>query len=878
MKKVFVALFCSLSAVSGNADVCAWIGSTGACDWNVATNWASGAVPAGDAIVEFPCDYSQLSHKLVFRLTPPADFTGTIVTTNDLRALEPTHPTCITLAVAEGASWKVTGCGTVVATPNIETRISRNFSGTVDVPAGTTFTVPPEFPESVSFTGVGVLVLDTPARMAQTAGFAGTIRLPSGVAVSASDTASFRAPSFLLGDGSVLEFPEKTLAWGSIKEIPDWNTPGAWSFNADNTRLRAANSPIGLDERAPFVTEDGDLRLVNDPAQSHSAFFTNRMFRLSDDWGVSFTFVPELPADSKFVQAGKRQEMEGYFGFYLQSVSPVNVGSPVHRPVPSGFGSAIYLYRSGSQHIGWHFNADAAMKQGSSVMEKDMDGIAFNRPMDYDIACIDGVLTVSVRQGAKSFSMRKSVREGYLDSRPEGVYIGFGGSCSWWNENNYPWTRMTIKGFKGWYRARDAGAWKNVSGQFYPFSADNWVLYRYDITGKKVETPTINDDGSFDIIPHEYQKAATASCKLPLSADSRYLVDVDVKWPAMNKGLCEGITLAVGKRKPVTGHYVFEHTSGWKFDQWAYSLGLWHNLYGAGFLQPYIDYVRSEGGSNVRYEESFQHKGVLPVASGCGMRYSLGYDPSGDMEWHLSKYPLSGDSNNGALSELRHVFESGEMAKFRARKGEGSVNADDMFLLLCGASSSWGALETAVCGVSVKELLDNNAPRVGRLSVEAGASATLLAEASFPDSRTPALKLAGVDLSEGASLTVAASESSARVFADEICAKGVSSVAAASGVTVECSRFAYEGTCATVGMSGSVSFGDSLVLVVPGAYRKEPGVKVLLDISSADVEGGFPESVTVLDENGTDKSSACLVLVRDGKVCMASRGLVIAVK
>lgn len=878
MKKAIIIALSSVSVFAAKAETSTWIGSVGPGDWNVATNWASGIVPVGNAVAVFPCDYGQQSHKLVFRLTPAVDFTGTIVTTNDFTALAPTHPTYMTLSVLEGASWKVSGCGTVIATPGIEARISQDFTGTVDVPEGETFTIPPGFPGLVSFTGIGTLILDTPERMAQTAGFAGMIRIPSGAVVSASNTASFKAPSFLLGNGSTLAFPEKALAWGAIREIPDWNTSGAWSFNADNARLLNANSPVELDDRPPFVTAEGDLRLVNDPAQSHTAFFTNRMFRLTDDWGVSFTFIPELPDDSKFVQAGKRQEMEGYFGFYLQSVSPVNVGAPVHRPVPAGFGNAIYLYRGGMPHMGWHFNADAAMAMNQSVFEKNLDGILFNRPIDYDVICMDGVLTVTISQNGKSFSMRKSLRDGYLNSRPQGVYIGFGGACSWWNADSYPWTRMTVRGFKGWYRAREAGAWNDISGSFYPFSADNWVLSHYNITDKKVETAQINDEGSFDLIPYEYQKAATASCKLPLSAESRYLVDVDVKWPRANKGLCEGITLAVGKRKPVAGNYIFEHTSGWQFDQWAYSLGLKHNLYGNGFFTPYMDFVHSENGTNVRCQESLQHTAFLPVASGQGMRYSFGYDPSGEMRWTFSRAPLSGNSNSGTLAELCHNFDPESMEKFRARKGDGAANAQDMFLLMCGASANWGALETVVHGVTVRELADNNSPKVGRISVDAGAKATLLADATFPNSDTPALKLSRVDLHGGSSLTVSTKGPSARVHADEIRVNASASVSSDEGVTVVCSRFTYAAAGSVIKLSGAVDFGDALTFVVPDAYRREAGEKLLLDASAANVGEMLPERVTVLDENGADRTSSCLVLVRNGRISIASRGLIMVIK
>ena len=72
MNKIIGSLLCSAAVFVGRADVFSWIGSTGSCDWNVATNWSSGTVPTGDATVVFPCDYSTYSQKLVFRLAPSA--------------------------------------------------------------------------------------------------------------------------------------------------------------------------------------------------------------------------------------------------------------------------------------------------------------------------------------------------------------------------------------------------------------------------------------------------------------------------------------------------------------------------------------------------------------------------------------------------------------------------------------------------------------------------------------------------------------------------------------------------------------------------------------------------------------------------------------
>jgi hypothetical protein len=178
----------------------------------------------------------------------------------------------------------------------------------------------------------------------------------------------------------------------------------------------------------------------------------------------------------------------------------------------------------------------------------------------------------------------------------------------------------------------------------------------------------------------------------------------------------------------------------------------------------------------------------------------------------------------------------------------------------------------------VKQLSDNNAPKLGRVSVASNASATLVAEASFPDSSTPAMKLSGVDLSNGATLTVSTDVSAVRISADEICMEGDASVVASEGVTVMCSRFVYGTDGSTVRLGGTVSLGESLTLVVPNAYRRASGEKVLMDVSAATAEGGFPEAVSVLDENGVDRSGSCVVYLRDGLVRMASKGLTITVK
>ena len=165
----------------------------------------------------------------------------------------------------------MTGYGTIIATDGIATRIAADFAGTIDVPSGMTLAIPSALSRSVSFTGAGELILDSADRITGVSGFAGKIVLPSGLNVEASDTSLFKHHSTVLSDGCSLDFTEKALAWGSIVAMPDWNTEGAWSFNANNTRLSAVNSSYTLDDRPPFVMADGSLRLVNGPAQSHTA-------------------------------------------------------------------------------------------------------------------------------------------------------------------------------------------------------------------------------------------------------------------------------------------------------------------------------------------------------------------------------------------------------------------------------------------------------------------------------------------------------------------------------------------------------------------------------------------------------------------------------
>ena len=87
------AMIVACSMLPCEAAVRTWCGPSGEQDWNAATNWVDEAVPTDSDTAYFP--HNAVYHpnatgrrRYWFKVTPPADFTGTVLTTNEFWSLD----------------------------------------------------------------------------------------------------------------------------------------------------------------------------------------------------------------------------------------------------------------------------------------------------------------------------------------------------------------------------------------------------------------------------------------------------------------------------------------------------------------------------------------------------------------------------------------------------------------------------------------------------------------------------------------------------------------------------------------------------------------------------------------------------------------------
>ena len=876
MKSILALAGAITSALALQADS-TWTNACGVVDWNDEANWNNG-VPTGNV----KAFLSSSSSKFFYRMTPPLAFTGEIVTTC------PSGNSCglpnyVALTVLDGAAWTVTGNGVVIATEGIGARLSSGFTGTVEIPSGMTFAVPPSLDAGVTFIGAGTLRLDSVSRLARTAGFAGRIEVPSGETFSPADPTFGRAATIALGDGATLAYSKNALARGAIRPIPSWTeAPDAWTYNANNAKIAERQQEAGdeftIDTRAPFVEDDGTLVLVNDCSQTHSVIYTNRLFRLDEDWGVSFTALTAIPADSKY-NGICGQALDGFFHFVLQTDGPRAIASDYGAvfAYATTLGFKTYLYDDGAAFSWWAFGE---WSQNYGFRRQYLDGIVYNRPIDYSVTCIGGVMTITMCQDGKSISTSKDVSS-KLGEFPKGAYLSFSGSTGWWGITDIPWNRTTVWDFRGWYRERNGGAWQPVAEneRITTFNEENWFINSYD-KGTKIHTrgnAALNDDGSLPVMGPGANVCVSSACYTPLSINKRYNIVYDAEWKSQTGAYPDGMSFGFVKYTPTAEGDRLYGTGDFRFYEWSHFLCMWWYTYDAGKLQPQLDfYDTNDSNTHVTDYDATDYSGAYRCADNNRLAIFWQYDPEGDLEWRFCHWPTA-NANSGAVRKtIAYKFNSTKMEKYRKMR-DGSPSADNCYLHFRGDVASWGHLDYRLHGITVNELVDNNAVELGTVEVEPGASATVAPEAEFSDSATPVAVFDAFRLGAKSTLALAPAASGVSA-AGEISAAGEGAVSVAAGATLEANRFGILSADAKVTLSGNVRLGNAVTFVVPNAVRHAMVDRLVLDWSAAALVDPLPSTIAILDENGRDLSSMLRASVDEDGVRLSKVGLILILR
>lgn len=868
----FATILCECSLQAADAET-VWKGNPGVQEWSEAENWTDG-VPTGSMTARFT--YNQ-NHSTI-ALVPPLDFTGLIMTTNAVikDGWNNIMPTILTLTVTDGSVWKVSGSGVIVATPGIAARIDTDFIGVIDVRAGQSFAVTASINPGVQFIGTGILILDSADRLACVSGFSGTLILPDGAVISPTDTVQAQQHELVLGNGGQVNFAESVLAYGGVKQIEDWNHEG-WTGNGKLT-IDPEVTAFDLEDGPPQVNAAGELELITDCAQIRTAWYTKRRFKLTDAWAINFTWTPSMPADSKYVKAGAKQTWCGEFGIFLQDTGTDNIGPHWRVPAASAYGITICTYRSGSPVLRWNLASTADnYGNGSAINEKNLGGVTFDKPIDFAFACVDGLVTLTMKQGTNSFSMQKDFKENYLVYRGKGVYVGIGGGTTYWDDTSVPWHCQVISNFSGWYRAMDAGAWTEELGSsaLFPFQSSNCYVYNYNLATEGAEDPStlFKTDGSFKLMS-SLQHVVTCGNLTPFAVNKRHLMSLEIDWGAWLDGkISGGFGFAFEKYKP---------QSGWRFDsidkEYCYftdynrPIGFYTRHYQKQYCQYYdIRGANPASGKPIVTDEFYAY----PVANSHAQEYVV-YDPDGTFRRESAQAPTG--TGKGRVFATQWTLPTATMNYFKTTDGN-SCDKNNFYLAF-RAISTWGGMETTISSLKMYEMSDNSSPWLsGAFAVKDDATATLNLNATYPDSDTPVARAKALALGDRATLVVSGGSAAAKLSVSEVRAGLSATLVPASGTSVSVGSVSFvseDGPGTGLKLSGSVSLPSALTIVVPANWRRQlKGDLCLLDLGTVVA----PSSFRIVDDAGRDLTAKAKVSVRDSKVYASfDQGLVLLLK
>jgi len=838
-------------------------------DWSAAANW-DGDVPTGDAVATIGYGGGSTANFRVLGLTPPADFTGTIKVTYDATDWNTCFHNALKLTVPEGAAWTVSGNGLLYASEALSARLASDFTGVVVVTNGASFTVSANVNDAVEFVGDGRLVVSEPKRLAHVSGFTGTLVWAGDAALAPTDTTALQLRRLELSDGASVSYAERFLSANAAIKIKDWNeAPEDWSYGGRS----GTHDTLAFDTRLAHPNADGSLALVTDPQQVHSAVYTGRRLKIHDNWGVSFRYTPEIPADSAVARAGWRSTWSGAFGLFMVP-EPPSEGMTYGNPLSTlAHGFKMYFYKGGAinPYVGWFRGADVDSSQRLTQEVLDAaGGPSLRQPMDITMSCQNGLMTVTLRQGDRYFAFTRDARNNkyLLRDIPNGFYLAFGAASDWWNasetSHEVPWSRHTVSSFRGWYRAREAGRWTADARSFYPFTTANCTARRYTAAGEYVENAeALESDGSFKLESNGARLGNIIRLSQALDRRQRHLITYDLVYGDGTGGdNTEFFKFGFTRATDALSSWVYR----WDASNKAITQEGWNNYvypfcvsvywYGGRARCLTTQPTNGSGGANAGWSANISYPKMLKNQTA---HTSLVYDGGKSLYFQAQSAQHVTDANFEALADYSTA---------------GWGNGNNMFFLM-SSYNTWGQVDAWLRDFTVKTLTDNQEVYLsGDVAVAPSATATFAAEALKADSVHPAATVHAVSLGAGSTLRV----TGAKAAVETVRVSGSGATLAADAPTRLGGSFVYEGEVPAEGLalSGSVALADGTAsFTVPAGWADSKTPIVLLDAPAA----ALPTSVSVVSDGGQDLTARANVRVLNGKVriCFA-RGLTVLVR
>ncbi len=905
MKSVAAAalIVVALGATCLQAETRTWAGWRGQKNWSDAANWEGGLVPSGTDRAFFPRSTHTTNH--IYQVTPPADFAGTIVCSNYTFAVANSYLSryfspILELTVPEGAQWTVSGNGHVLATEGIGDRLGPDFTGELEVRMGTSFTAPATLNPSVKLIGAGALTLASASQLEQAATFIGPITILSGN-VNMSDPALLAGRDISFANGGTVSLDSvDMIRHGRVGEITSFSVnPGGWSYCGG-----AWNNPYTshtLNQGPPYV-ENGKLILTDDPAQVHAAFYTNRVFRFTEDMEFSFTWEPLLPKPSKATEEGRNQVLSCNFDIIFQGRDPV---PPITTQTSSGtfnrsaqvsggaqWGFGIYFYK-GDQQAFFRWVTSSTIGAWSEGFHDQETGFDVHKAIDFTVAKKGRCVTVTMVQDGKSVSFVRDFSTALSVCEGGGYYIGFAGTSDTWGSNSWiPWSRQEISNFRGWYRDPLEGGWEVTPrlASFNSITADDYTLQRISWAS----TPAVTNVGAACFLPNGMVEITPAACSNSFRMMSNATITDRTKplkfsWEIDHSefaysGSGHGISfLLLGSDNQNNSNGYWPVRNSYGYGTWCYGFYFSMSLVGS-VGRFYLDHLwYQEGGSNPG-NSSTSGSDIAWIfrndASGqeANRKFLIDfvYDPRGRWKVVSTTRPPS-VGKNGQTTSAEFDIPAAYMPGFlnwrqdTARKSRVGIRSS------CGDGSFTGQ---ALKKFSLMELTTADAGRLpGALRVPAGVTTSFKAGEQLSGQTSRVVTLENVALANGATLNVAPSNSATKVGLESVAVSGAATLAASAGATVEVEDLVLTGTAgqASLTTGGGVSFPAGIKVTIPDAWQESGDRIVLVDGSSA--AGSLPVTARIVTATGTDVTDKAHFLVQNGvaSICFAS-GTVIIVR
>ena len=891
---VTVALGVITLAISAFATVRTWVGTGGEEDWSLSENWSGGNVADGDDVAVFVAPSSG-SYEFIHYVTPPASFTGTIVTSNELAFTTSwwtlMGPVEVVAEIVPGAAWKIGGNGTFVACEGFESHVPSTFVGKLVIPKGITFTAPADLNSKVLLAGAGTLILTSPAQLSQALAFTGDIVMSSGD-MQLSNLADFANHSVRLADGQTVSLSGHDSSYSSIDPIESFaDAPEKWTFNGsistsdDGTKkVDGSDYPEGAYNRLPPYVTDGVLYLTDDPSQCHTVWYTNRYFRGGDEIGMKFRWTPSLPQNPHVEGAGRASLIDGVFSVCMQGESPTNCTtgramSEMYTKHSEGtFGFFVYTYRGdGYAYVGWSTEKQYASRN-QGIGEAAL-GISLHDAIDFAVTVDkNGMMTVTLIQGEKSVTFTKDYSTQIFTRTAKGFYIGFTGSSSTWgySYSRMPWVSHQISGFQGWCRSDYGGNWKKVENAAdFALNSENWQ----SIQGVNDGSCTTNGASVFEA--DGTVKLVTTPATMTMLASKSAVVDrtlptkltIDISGGAITNGASGnsgkiGISFGLLQVNNVTwrptwkadGYYEIVAGSAWLYGM-LYS---WNLTDGRGRYY----YSQSSGATTSGTLTS----GVSGTSGSTNIdvHVELVLDPALGFRSRLTRSPAA--YGNGTVKN--HEWELDETLLNDWNNPPATLK-HQLFLRAVAGSKDYSQM--TLKNLKVEQIAEPQAGFLaGELTVPAGASVVFNAGES-PSGQTAAfVRAKSVVLGADAALTVAPEKSCTSLEVQSLSVSGRSALLASAGASVAIGELTMSGNLgnASLETSGAVTFAPGLKIHIPDSWVKVQGRHVIVDMGAG---GEFPMSAQILTSEGKDVTSRAHLAVAGGNVLVCfDRGFIMA--